>query len=308
MSLTLRSVVGQFLKWAACTLAPNTVAAYKHQLEKIPRTVGKKLIARLRPVDLSTWAKTWHEAQAVVRVLNWARDEARLVRSNPLAACRLPGRGQRKRIVSQSLLLRMMRSGRHESRHFLLALRETLARPQEIRAATWEQLVGEDVDDFLDDSLRDGTALIVQREFKDRRRRHDGSRPRVLLVTPRLGRLILRLGRERQKRTGPIFLNCHGRAWTKNAVRCLLRRIRRRLGLARDANGENVVAYTFRHSLATVAASRGIQGRLLADWLGHVETRTTDRYVHLNVGHLRAAIRRIAPDRITMRQDAKRKL
>lgn len=308
MRLTVHSLINQFLKWAGAALAPNTVAAYRHQLQKIPERIKKKQAISCRPIDLSTWAKTWHEAQAVVRLFNWAVEDARLIRSNPFAACRMPSRGGRRRIVGQAVLRKMMRSGRHASRRFLLALRETLARPQEIRLATWEQLQPQDVDTPIDQALADGTALIVQTDFKDRARRIDTTRPRVLLVSRRLGRAILRIAAQCEFRTGPIWTNNRGKAWTRNAVRCLMRRVRRRLDITADGRGENVVAYTFRHSLATIAASRGVTDRTLADILGHVETRTTSRYVHLSVGPLRAAMERIAPDRGKMRADRIRSL
>lgn len=301
MRLTVRRLKSQFLKWANATLALATVAAYKHQLDKIPPRVLKKNVNRVRPIDVTTWAKSWHEGQAFVRLLNWALHEAKLIRVNPLSRFRLQSRGQRKRILARAALLRIMRTGKRASRYFMLALRETLARPQEIRAASFEQLQSEDVNTPVERALVAGRCLIVQHEFKDRRRRADTSRPRVLLVSRRLGRLIVRIARARGTWSGPIFLNNRGQAWSKNAVRCLFRRIRRRLSMPADANGENVVAYTFRHSLATYAASKGVHGRTLADLLGHVETRTTDRYVHLNVGHLREAVTRFAPDRRSVR-------
>lgn len=306
MCLTVRRLMTEFLTWANGALSPSTVAAYKHQLDKIPPRIRRKRANHIRPIDLTAWAKSWHEGQAFVRLLNWAMHEARLIKSNPLARCRLASRGQRRRVLARAALQRLMRTGRRASRHFVLALRETLARPQEIRAATWEQLQSEDFGISIDDALRSGRALIVQHEFKDRRRRSDTTRPRVLLVSRRLGRLILRLGHDRTRRSGPIFMNNRGRAWSKNAVRCLFRRIRRRLSLAADERGENITAYTLRHSVATHAAACGVGGRTLADLLGHVDIRTTDRYVHLQVGHLREAMRRFAPRCISVRENATR--
>ena len=299
-AITVRRIMTQFFKWASEALAPATVEAYRHQLDKIHPSVQRKPASRIRPIDMTAWAKSWHEGQAFVRLLNWARDDAKLIRANPLARVRLATRGQRKRILARAALQRIMRTGKPASRAFVLALRETLARPQEIRNSAWEHLQSEDMDMPIDEALATGKALIVLHEFKDRRRRDDTTRPRVLLVSRRLGRAILRMGTDRTKRTGPIWLNNRGQAWTKNAVRCLFRRVRKRLSFVSDTNGENVVAYTFRHSLATYAASKGVHGRTLADLLGHVETRTTDRYVHLNVVHLREAVARFAPDRATV--------
>lgn len=296
MSVTVRSMVSRFLKWAEKALAPNTVAAYRHQLGKVPRSMRDKIASRCRPADLTRWAKTWHECQAVVRLFNWARDEAGIVRTNPFSRVRLPARRGRKRIVGPATLATFLRKSQRAGREFLLAMRETFARPQEIRLATWEQLQAEDPDQAIDAALVEGRALIVQHEYKDSSRRKGEPKPRVLLVSRRLGRLILRIARRSRPRTGPIFLNFRNSPWSKNAVRCLMRRVRRRLGIAKDAQGESVVAYTFRHSLATWAASRGVRDRLLADLLGHVETRTTERYVHLDVAHLRHAVNNLRSD------------
>ncbi len=308
MRLTVRRLKLEFLKWANAALAMATVAAYKHQLDKIPPRILKKKVNRLRPVDMTAWAKSWHESQALVRLLNWARDDAKLIRVNPLGRCRLPVRGQRRRVLALAKLQHMMRTGRRASREFILALRESAARPQEVRAAAFEQLHADDPNMTTETALVAGRCLIVQHEFKDRRRRTDTTRPRVLIVSRRLGRLIVRIARRRSCWSGPIFLNNRGRAWSKNAVRCLFRRIRRRLAMVADGNGENVVAYTVRHSLATNAAVKGMHGRILADWLGHVDERTTRRYVHLQVHHVRDAIERLRPHRASVQKDTTRTL
>lgn len=308
MSIRIRTVIRKFLSWAEGALSQATVNAYRHQLTKFNRQVPNKVVCRLRPIDLTAWAKSWHEVQAIVRVCNWAVHDAKLIRINPLGRVRKPARGMRRRILTPQELARLCRRSRPAPRCFLLALRETMARPQEIRAASWDQLQADLPGMSIDDALASGHALIVQQEYKDCARRGDTSRPRVLLVSRRLGRLILRLGKTQTDRQGVIFKNSRGKAWTRNAVRCLLRRLRRRLQLASDARGENVTAYTVRHSLATWAAALGVVDRTLADLLGHVETRTTTRYLHLQVGHLRAAMARFTQDRRNARQNANRTL
>lgn len=293
MKWTLRKVINAFLRWADAALAPNTAGAYAHHLRRFARAIGNKEARRLRVIDLTGWGKSWHEYQAVIRCFNWAVDEARLLRSHPFVDLSLPPRNERLRILSPAEMQSFLRGATRAGRNFYLALRETMARPQEIRAACWHNLQSEDPCLSIEEALSVGKALIVLRDFKDRRRRKENTRPRVLLVSKRLGRLILRLRRAAAAEEGQIFLNSRGVPWTRNGVRCLSRRVRRRLGIVADANGENVVAYTFRHSRATLAASKGIVDRLLSDILGHVETRTTKRYVHLHVGHLREAMQKM---------------
>lgn len=293
MPLTLKSLTTQFLKWSAVTLKPGTVRCYQHHLKRFLWMTKNKQVRALRPLHLTTAMKSWHDWQAVQRMFHWAIDEAGLLKKNPFAKVRAPGRNQRKRILTPQEVQRFIRRCRPRPRAFLLALRETLARPQEIRALQWDDLHSEQPAVPLEVSLPAGRAVAVLHDFKDRAKRTNSELPRVLLVTKRLGRLIERLRRRGPSPEGAVFQNSRGKPWTKNAVRCLMRRLRKRLGYGRDKRGEHVVAYTFRHSVATLAASNGIVDRVLADLLGHVETRTTARYQHLNVGHIRTALQRM---------------
>jgi site-specific recombinase XerD len=291
--MKLSTLIDKFLTWAEKPLAPATVAAYRHQLAKLNKHAGTKLITKLLPIHLTGYAKTWHEFQAAIRLMNWAVEEAKYLTSNPFGEVKLPVRGERIRVLNPADMVKFLRASTSPGRQYLTALIETLARPQEIRAACWEDLQSESPALQLDAALVQGKALIVLRDFKDRKKRKDSTRPRVLLVSKRLGRLLLRLRRRRTDLTGAIFLNTREKPWTSNGVRCLLRRLRERLGIEKDRFGETVVAYSFRHSMATLVSAWGIKDRMLADLLGHVETRTTARYQHLDVSHLRHALERL---------------
>lgn len=292
-NITLRSLINQFLRWSETTLAPATTSAYRHHLTRFLALTKNKRIRSLRPVHLTSAQRSWHDWQAVQRCFRWAVHEAELFKRNPFAKVRAPGRNQRKRILTPAELVRFLREAKRTARRYLLALRELAARPQEVRALRWCDLVSENPAVPVDDALKIGKAVFVLHDFKDRARRRDPDAPRVLLVTPRLGRLLLRLRAAGVQTGDVVFRNSRGMAWTKNAVRCLMRRLRKRLGIGPDERGERVCAYTIRHSMATLAAAHGVLDRVLADWLGHVETRTTKRYQHLCVGHIREALKRI---------------
>jgi integrase len=92
-----------------------------------------------------------------------------------------------------------------------------------------------------------------------------------------------------------IFLDNRRKAWTSNAVRCRMRRLRKKLGLEPDENGEKVVAYTLRHTVATRACTSGVPERGLADLMGHTSTNTTAQYQHPQLTHLAEAINRANP-------------
>lgn len=293
MDMTLKTLINKFCAWAETALAAATVDSYRHHLRCFLATTKNKQLRSLRPMHLTTSQSSWHEWQAVQRCFNWAVEEACLIKKNPFKKVKAPSRNQRKRILSPAEIARFLRNARKAWRRFLLALRELAARPQEVRALRWDHLQAEDPRLTIEEALQAGRAVFVLWEFKDREKRHDPDSPRVLLVTRRLGRLLLRLRRKAEHAEGFVFRNTRGIAFTKNAVRCMMRSLRKRLGYKPDKRGEQVVAYTFRHSCATLASANGIVDRVLADWLGHVETRTTKRYQHLCVGHIRDAMKRM---------------
>jgi site-specific recombinase XerD len=92
--------------------------------------------------------------------------------------------------------------------------------------------------------------------------------------------LLLQL-RQKQGESATVFLNEDGQPWTSNALRCRMKRLRERAGIAPDENGEDIVMYTNRHSYATTAVASGVSDRRLAELMGHTDTKTTQRYIHL---------------------------
>lgn len=298
-AVTLKRVVNAFLTSAALTLKPNTVSCYAAHLKRFLMVTKNKRVALLRPRHLIEFMRSWHEWQAVRRCFHWANIEAGIIKRDPFTKVKAPARNHRKRILTPHELAQLLRAPRRAWRHYLLALRELAARPQEVRALEWHELQSEDPGIGIDEALKQGRAIFVMHDYKSRARRRDQDTPRVLLVTPRLGRLLMRMRARDGSREGKVFRNTRGKPWSKNAVRCMFRSMRRRLGIKADTRGENVTAYTMRHSCATLAASRGVLDRVLADWLGHTETRTTRRYQHLNVQHIREALRKMdAPPRV----------
>jgi site-specific recombinase XerD len=71
-----------------------------------------------------------------------------------------------------------------------------------------------------------------------------------------------------------------------------MKRLREKLGLGPDANGEKIVAYSLRHTAATQACARGVPDRVLAELMGHTDPATTRRYQHPQLDHLAEALKR----------------
>lgn len=290
MDLTLRNLIERFLEWGENFLAAGTCKNYRRLLERFALAAGELPAAGLRAHVLLAWGKTWHEIQAVQRLFNWAVHDAQLLAENPFKRVKRPPLGQRSRILDRGVMLRMFRKTSPAFRRYLIALRETLARPQEIRAAKWENLWWPDKPHGMAQALQLGRAAFILEDFKGRRRRADPRARRVIPISPRLGRLIFRISCTQQPGGVHIFVNDRGRPWTNNAVRMRFRWLRKTLPLPRDHRGENVVAYSIRHTTATWAAAAGVRDRILAEVMGHTSTRTTARYQHLELAHLQQAL------------------
>jgi integrase len=285
-TILLGELADQFGEWLqreveAKRLAPATKVYYVDNLQKFLDAVGgRRPASGILPIELERFKSGWHSVQTVRRLYNWGVKMG-LLEKNQLAEVERPAAGKRKRILSPIESARLLRGADQHFRRFLLAQRHTIARPQEIRALQWKHFVREPVPHF------------VLEEFKGKNLRKEDAGPRIIPVDDRLLRLLNRLQLRRNATPQDfVFLNRHGQRWTGNAVRCRMRRLRERVGLVVDERGEEVVAYTLRHSAATRATARGVRDRALADVMGHASTATTARYQHLPVEELSAAIRK----------------
>lgn len=281
----------RFLAWARKALHPTTVNVYAHYFRRFKKEVGNVPMSRIKPCVLSAWARTWHESQAIVRLFRWCLDDAGLLRSNPVAHAKHPPKGQRRRTLTPREEKKLIRSTSGEFNTLLIGYRETMARPGELRAARWSDVYPQAPPSRMRKLLRAGKAFIVLWDYKSRKRRRLPNEPRVILLSPCIGRLLARRLRPQQPKSAPLFPNTRGGQWTANAVRCRMRRLRLALLLGPDSRGENIVPYSFRHTGATLASALGIRDRLLADALGHTETATTKRYQHLQPMHVQRALR-----------------
>lgn len=274
----VRQLVELYEQWAQHqvqlgAMAKGTHAYYLHHLSNWSAKFGDTDVSLIRPIDLMLWGKCWHAVQAVKRLFRWAED-AGLIVASPVARVRKPPAGRRTRVLDRREQLQALRRANRPFRYFLLALRESIARPQEVRELRWSELV----------QLPSGMLYACQAEFKGRRRRSNPNATRVIPISPRLQRLLERLRRRRSSPEGCIFVNTRGLPWTGNAVRIAMATLRIDAKLA--GGEERVVCYTWRHTAATAATIRGLPDRVLADLMGHTTTRTTARYQHLKAEDL----------------------
>lgn len=291
--LTVRSLIARFETWAIKRLATGTVLNYRRHLQRFAAHVGDVPCDTLKKHHLVEWANTWHEFVSVQRCWNWAVEEAELLDRSPFRRIKRPRTGKRRRIFKRREMLTFLRHSQLDLRAYLLSLRETIARPQEARDFQWDQLHSCDPELPLREAVRAGFAYFALTEYKHRHLRSDPDEVRIVPITPRLGRMLMRLCGGVLPNEGHVFKRNDGLPWTKEAVRLRVKRLRIKLNITPDKRGENIVAYTFRHTAATCAVAHGIRDRVLADLMGHTNTRTTARYQHLATAHLLEAWRRV---------------
>jgi len=128
--------------------------------------------------------------------------------------------------------------------------------------------------------------------FKASERRCDQTLSKRVPITPRLGRLLVRLRGRADSVRGPIFRSVRERPWTKNSLRCSWRRLRSRVSLSGKVIGAGVVPYALRHTKGTNLHRAGVSAFHIRDWLGHVDLETTAIYVHSTIDDLCGVARR----------------
>ncbi|MBL8792424.1 MAG: tyrosine-type recombinase/integrase [Planctomycetia bacterium] len=286
-ALTIGQLADKYGEWMqreveADRMKPRTLDYYQEHIQKFIDAIGgHRPASGVLPHEAEMFKTTWHSLQTVHRLFNWGVTMG-LLSQNPVRSVKLPELGQRQRILTPKETAQFFRAADLDFRLFLIAMRQTIARPQEVRALQWKHLTIEPVPAF------------VLRDFKAKNRRKDRKTAvRIIPLDDRMQRLLSRLARKRRPSPDDhVFLNRNGDPWTSNAVRCRMRRLREKLGLGADENGENIVSYTMRHTSATRATARGVRDKLLAELMGQTNTATTQRYQHLQAEHLADAIRR----------------
>jgi integrase len=275
----LKALYELFCAYNTANRARRTAQFYRDTLAKVARAHGELDADQLRPHHLLPWRATWHLIVAVQRLYRWAAEQE-LATAAAIVKMRRPRPGKRRRVLSRRDLSRLLRAAPADLRRLLLAARETAARPLEVRELSWDQLEWPDAE-HVARALTTGRASFALTSFKGQLFRGEFSPARHVAVSPRLGRLLLRLRNFATER-GIIFTTARGRPWTYSALRCRMRKLRVKAGMGDAKNGEKICCYTLRHSAATQWIADGMEAMVAKELLGHARIETTQRYVHLN--------------------------
>jgi integrase len=267
------------LAWSQKYQSPETYRGYFFYVQSFCETFGFLCVNDVRPHHVLEWIskKNWgptsqfNAVRSAQRVFNWAVKQ-KLLAQNPIKGMERPRPKSRTSYVTNEEFRSLRRAAVPRFRLFLFVLRQTGARPSEVRRLTWDQ-------------VREDRWVLSEHKTVGKT-----GKPRVIYLTPLMQRLMRILRRHATNKY--VFINCHGRPWTTNAVRLQMKRLRDKLGLR-----ANVCVYEIRHAFGTYGVLHGVDIATLAELMGHRDTTMVSRvYAHLagQTAHLAAAVAKAA--------------
>jgi integrase len=288
---TLDAILEAFLVDLEPRISEERLVKYTYFANAFSDHMGKPTMARrVTGSDVLRWVKkpkngkVWSVArqrdagQAIKRALGWAIRRGYLPWSDVLELT-FEAPAPRATTLLRTTHADLVAACRKErkARPFalvLIALRLSPARPIQVREVTAANYIGHSW------------------VFSKHKTGKKTQKPLVIRLSPCLETLTRILASSNEK--GPLFLNFHGKKWTKDGLALRFRRVRERLNL------EGITAYSYRHSFATDALEAGVDLPTVAALLGHSDTAMVARvYGHLDqrTGHLQDALRKVSQQR-----------
>ncbi len=257
-----------YLEHSELENASTTHENYVQILSYAAKSFGNSYVADLKPMHLTIWLRDHDLGDSTRRLylamikaaLNYCKKEG-YISENPIQAIPLPKSSPRTRIFKEGEWETLLSYVKDKGfRDYLIALRESGARPGELN-----ELKAEDL------HLEDGyfTVLVHKNARKTKK-------PRRIFCSP----ILLELLKSRLAITKPgnyLFVNRSGRKWAKTAVCCRLR-------LIREKNPElaGIIAYTFRHDYITRGLQEGVPVAVMAELCGNSPKVIEANYNHLS--------------------------
>jgi len=237
---------------------------YRHFLQDFSEMLGSLSVEELKPFHVTRWVDShpdwqgarWAAITAVKRAFNWASDEG-LIAVNPVKKVKKPAMRARDRFLTTQEREKIFDNYPEGDcfRDLLFALENTGCRPGEVSMVTAEHV-----------NLDLGVWVLVEHKTESKTQE-----PRVIILTPPMLELTKRLMARYPE--GTLFRNEDDQPWTRNAIRCRFRRVRKKLDL-----GGDLVAYLYRHAVATDLLESGTGLAQAAEILGHKGTKMIMRH------------------------------
>ena len=217
-----------------------------------------------------------HTITTVQSVLSWAV-ENEYIDFHPVPKYKKPAARCRERVITREEFAALLKHADRNFRRFLLALLSTGCRPGEVRTLLWEWV-----------DLEKELWIIPEHKTITRQRT---PRPRTIPVPPRILRMCRWLARKPHKPGDHVFLNKHGKPYTKDCLVKKMARLRDRAGIEAKG-GETLVLHSGRHTFITFHVGQ-VSDVELADVTGHSDPRMLKRYYHSSPERLRDIGRRL---------------
>jgi integrase len=280
---TFYGLCDAFLSAARRDLKPLTFDFYLRHVGGFAAHMGRTIAAsEVCPHHVAAWlaAHSWGPTTragaitSIKRLFNWAVKQGHLSES-PVVHLEKPTPKARESILSAEQFRAILESvPDREFRDLLTAWHEMGARPSEVAR--------------IEAGMIDFDQRTVTMEGKTTGRT---GRNRIILLTERAAELFRELATQYPE--GPLLRNRRGNPWTRNATACRFARLRKKLGMGREATAES-----FRHGWATDALERGETTATVAALMGHRSTKMVESIyskLHQRIDYLREAADRVRP-------------
>lgn len=249
----------------------------------VKQGLAEMQVADFGPSTVNDWiASHFSEAKANYRhnlirpiqaAFNWAkvnrRDWRKQLADDPLAGLKKPKQTPRDAYITAEQWAKVLETAEGEFLDLLIVLKESGARPQELRLAEAKHFD------------REGRRLYFPKPIKKVR---GEQRERIIRLEGRAFEVVQRLALKYP--SGPLFRNERRNAWTKNALNWRCKRLRDKLGF-------KLCPYSLRHTFCTDALTRGVDPLTVAELMGHRDGQMVMRVyqkISKKDDHLRAAL------------------
>jgi integrase len=278
--MTVADIISCYLYHAQSTLEHGTFEKTRQVLRTLTDHCGSQCLALCKGLDLldwlqkqTKWRSDWTKMRALgiaKRPFAWAVDVG-LTQQNPFYRVKWR-QGLRGKPLPADAFQRLMRVSPPQFRRVLVFLRWSGARPGELMKLTWQD---------YDDERK----CFVRHTHKTSKKTR---KPRTIVLHPVCFKMVEFLRRRQRFSQEPhVFLNGLGIRWDRESFYLRWRAIKRRAGMPKGLR-----LYGLRHSFGTQAVKRGMHLKVLAELLGHADTRMSEYYAHLgeDTSQLRAAV------------------
>jgi integrase len=281
--ITAQEVADRFIVWMERNRDDATFKVAKRYLKPWADALESDALAEtLRPFDASEWIDLRHKKpgarrmayRVVKQAWKWAHDSG-LIEKNPLHALKVPAGGRRELVLTKQQFAAVLKHASPAMRLLLRVARLTGVRAQEVVRIEARHM-----------NAKDKSVLFPTPEAKGRKRQ------RIVYVVDEAWKILTTAAKKHK--SGPVLRNEDGNPWSKDAVVCNIRRIRRRLEKA-ETPIPGFCLTVLRHTYATDAIERGVDPLTLAELMGHKDGKMLSE-VYAKMGqrtkHLRRAARK----------------